>query len=368
MPAPGATSLFSPDGRALAATLLCLAAMSAWADTATVTQEAAHVASTTAKTISAATVPSTAVAATASERSQIATAPTHVATTAHHAAVTLRDDHGHTITLTAPARRAITAAPHATELVYAAGAGSYLAGTAQGSNYPPAVLSLPSIGTTLRPNLEIATALQPDLLIAWQPAVPDPLGDLMQRQKVPVFYSDPRTLAEIPEAVETMGSLFGTEAQAAPAAKALRARLAALSARYEHLAPVRVFIQAGLQPIYTLNGRSIVSDALRLCGGINVFAETNTLAPQVSLESVLAARPDAVVAGSAGPNDARSNLQAWQRHGLPAAQLGYVFSVDADALYRPGPRLIDVTEKLCEDLDQVRAQRPLPSGPAEPGR
>ncbi|WP_415808892.1 cobalamin-binding protein [Bordetella muralis] len=359
MPASIATRLFSLDGRALAATLLCLTTMSARADTATVPQAAAHVGSTTAKTISAAAVPSTAVAARASERPQIATADAHVATTAHRATITLRDDHGHIITLPAPARRAITAAPHATELVYAAGAGSYLAGIAQGSNYPSAALALPSIGTTLRPNLEIATALQPDLLIAWQPAVPDPLADLMRRLKVPVFYSDPRTLDEIPDAVETMGRLFGTEGRAIPAAEALRARLAVLSARYTHLAPVRVFIQAGLQPIYTLNGHSIVSDAVRLCGGINAFADISTLAPQISLESVLAARPDAVVAGSAGPDDARSNLQAWQQHGLPAAQQGYVFSVAADALYRPGPRLIDVTEKLCEDLDQVRAQRSL---------
>jgi|GEM_PF-321084 len=324
-----AIGLFGLCGRVLAAALFCLTGTSAGADTAAVAQDVGHDASTAA----------------------------------HRAAITLRDDHGHTVTLAAPARRAITAAPHATELIYAAGAGSHLAGTAQGSNYPPAALSLPSIGTTLRPNLEIATALQPDLLIAWQPAVPDPLGDLMQRQKVPAFYSDPRTLAEIPEAVETMGRLFGTETQAVPAANALRARLAALSARYTHLAPVRVFIQAGLQPIYTLNGRSIVNDAVRLCGGINVFAKTNTLAPQVSLESVLAERPDAVIAGAIGPDDARTNLQTWQRHGLPAAERGHVFSVEADALYRPGPRLIDVAEQICQDLDQVRSQRPAAKPP-----
>jgi len=269
--------------------------------------------------------------------------------------ITLHDDQGRQIILPGPARRAITATPHATELVYAAGAGAYLAGTAQGSNYPAAALALPSIGTTLRPNLEIATALRPDLLIAWQPAVSDPLGNLMQRLNVPVFYSDPRTLAAIPDAVETMGHLFGTEAQATPAAQALRARLQALSTRYAHRSPVRVFIQAGLQPIYTLNNRSIISDAIRLCGGINVFAQAPTLAPQISLESVLAARPDAIIAGAIGPDDERTNLQAWQQRGLPAAQRGYVFSLNEDALYRPGPRLIDMAEKICADLDRVRS-------------
>lgn len=268
--------------------------------------------------------------------------------------ITVRDDQGRAVTLAAPARRAITAAPHATELVYAAGAGRYLAGTAQGSDYPPAAHALPSIGDSLRPNLERAAALRPDLLIAWQPAVPDPLCQLMQRLGVPVYYSDPRTLAAVADAVENLGRLFGTEAQAAPAAAALRARLAALAARYAGRRPVRVFIQAGLQPIYTLSGASIVSDAVRLCGGVNVFAAAPILAPQISLESVLAARPDAVVAGTLGAADTRASLQAWQQRGLPAALRGHVFGIDADSLYRPGPRLVDATEQLCAALDSVR--------------
>ncbi|MCH3719216.1 hypothetical protein LZB68_09045, partial [Campylobacter lari] len=90
---------------------------------------------------------------------------------------------------------------------------------------------------------------------------------------VAVYYSDPQTLAAIPDAVERLGVLFGTEAQAGPAAQALRARLDALAARYAGRAPVRVFVQAGLDPIYTLNHASIVSDALRLCGGVNVFGD-----------------------------------------------------------------------------------------------
>jgi len=273
---------------------------------------------------------------------------------AHAGPITVRDDQGRQVTLAAPARRAITAAPHATELAYAAGAGRYLAGTALGSDYPAQARALPSIGDSLRPSLERVAALRPDLLIAWQPAVPDPLGDLMRRLDVPVYYSDPRTLAGVADAIENLGRLFGTEAQAAPAAAALRDRLAALSARYAGRAPVRVFIQAGLQPIYTLNGASIVSDAVRLCGGVNIFADAPALAPQVSLESVLAARPDAVVAGALDPADGQASLRAWRQRGLPAAERGHVFALDADSLYRPGPRLIDVAGQLCAALDEVR--------------
>lgn len=269
-------------------------------------------------------------------------------------AVQVRDDQGRTVSLAAPARRAVTLAPHATELVYAAGAGDHVIATIRGSDYPPAARQLPVIGDGTQPDPERVAAVRPDLLIAWQPGAAAPLARVMDKLGVPVFYSDPLTLAAIPDAVERMGALFGTEAQARPAAQALRARLEALAARYAGRRPVRVFVQAGLDPIYTLNDSSIVSDALRVCGGVNVFGQAPVVAPQVSLESVLAARPEAVLAGISHPKDAARNLAAWQALGLPAARLGHVYGVDADALYRPGPRLIDAAEAICADLDRLR--------------
>jgi len=264
------------------------------------------------------------------------------------------DDRNREVVLAASARRAVTLAPHATELVYAAGAGGYLIATVRGSDYPPAARDLPLIGDGTQPDPERVAAVRPDLLIAWQAAPAEPLARVMDKLGVPVFYSDPPTLAAIPDAVERMGVLFGTEPRARAAARDLRARLDALKARYAGRRPVRVFVQAGLDPIYTLNDSSIVSDALRACGGVNVFGQAPVVAPQVTLESVLAARPEAVLAGVSRPEDTPRNLAAWQALGLPAARLGHVYGIDADALYRPGPRLLDAAETLCADLDRLR--------------
>lgn len=269
-------------------------------------------------------------------------------------AIQVQDDRGRPIALQAPARRAVTLAPHATELIYAAGAGGFIVGTVLGSDYPPAARALPIIGDGTQPDAERVAAARPDLLIAWQPSAAEPLSRVMDKLGVPVFYSDPLTLDAIPGAVERMGTLFGTEPVANAAAADMRARLAALQARYAGRRPVRVFVQAGLDPIYTLNNTSIVSDALRLCGGVNVFGQAPIVAPQVTLEGVLAARPEAVLAGVSRREDTQANLAAWQAMGLPAARQGHVYGVDADALYRPGPRLIDAAETLCADLDRVR--------------
>lgn len=270
------------------------------------------------------------------------------------AAIRVQDDRDRSVVLAAPARRAVTLAPHATELVYAAGAGEHLVGTVRGSDYPPAALALPVIGDGTQPDAERVAAARPDLLIAWQPSAAEPLTRVMDKLGVPVFYSDPLTLAAIPGAVERMGVLFGTEREANAAARDMRARLDALRTRYASRRPVRVFLQAGLDPIFTLNDTSIVGDALRICGGVNVFGQAPIVAPQVSLEAVLAARPEAVLAGVSRPEDTPKNLAAWQAMGLPAARQGHVYGIDADALYRPGPRLIDAAEAICADLDRLR--------------
>ncbi|OZI31772.1 cobalamin-binding protein [Bordetella genomosp. 10] len=272
--------------------------------------------------------------------------------------ITVTDDQGRDVTLARPARRVITLAPHATELVYAAGAGDAMAGTIAGSDFPEAARQVPSIGDGTQPNVERVAALRPDLVIAWLPGATEPLMPTLKTLGVPVFFSDPRTLAAIPDEVETLGRLLGTETAAAKEAASLRARLAKLAERYRGRPPVRVFIQAGSNPLYTLNKRSIVNDAIRICGGVNIFADAPATAPQVGLETVMAERPDAVVSGVSGIEDLRALASAWKQTRLPAALAGHVYGVDADMLYRPGPRLVDAAEALCQVLDQARAPVP----------
>lgn len=75
-----------------------------------------------------------------------------------HAALSARDDDGHTVTLAAPAQRVISLAPHATELVFAAGGGSRLVGTVTYSDYPAAARAVPRVGDNKALDLEIGRA------------------------------------------------------------------------------------------------------------------------------------------------------------------------------------------------------------------
>ena len=255
---------------------------------------------------------------------------------AQTAPIRVQDDRGRAVVLAEPARRAVTLAPHATELVYAAGAGDRIAATIRGSDYPPAARALPVIGDGTQPDAERVAAVRPDLIIAWQPAAAEPLVRVMDKLGVPVYYSDPQTLADIPPRWNGWASC------SAPGPGSARRQGAARTAGPAGRAPCRPPAAAGLHPGRAGSHLHAESDQHRQRRPALVRRRQRLRrlarggAPGVA-GSVLAARPDAVLAGVSRQEDKANNLAAWRKLGLPAAQAGHVYGIDADALYRPGP-------------------------------
>jgi iron complex transport system substrate-binding protein len=277
---------------------------------------------------------------------------------AARAEVTVIDDTGKRVTLPRPARRVISMAPHVTELLFSAGGGKRIVGAINYSDHPPEARAIPTIGSDSQIDLERVVALKPDLLIVWQSGNTARQIEQLERLGIPVFRSEPRTLEQVAASIERFGQLLGTQAQAGGAAAAYRSELARLAARYGQRPTVRVFYQVWDQPLYTLNGKQIVSDAIRLCGGRNVFADLPVVAPEVGVEAVLQQDPEAIVAGDEhAPGDRGVNI--WKAYrSLQAVQRNNLFALDGELLTRPGPRTVLGAAQLCEKLELARRHRP----------
>jgi iron complex transport system substrate-binding protein len=270
-------------------------------------------------------------------------------------AVTVRDDAGNAVTLDKPAARVISMSPHVTELLFAAGGGSRIVGAVSYSDYPEAAKSIPRIGSNREIDLERVISMKPDLVVAWMHNSSERQIEMVRKLGVPVFLSDPQTLEGIPENVMRLGRLMGTEAGAGAAAADLRNQLAGLRARYAGRPAVRTFYQVWDKPLYTLSGKHIITDALRLCGGENIFDKLTVTAPVVSVEAVLQADPEAIV-GTAEKN--YGGVSLWKPYAsLRATRMDNLFTVDGDLLNRAGPRMIAGTAVLCEKLELARQHR-----------
>ncbi len=273
------------------------------------------------------------------------------------AAITVVDDSGARVTLARPAQRVISLAPHVTELLFAAGGGARIVGAMNYSDYPEAAKKIPLVGSNSQLDMERVIALKPDLLVVWQSGNTARQLEQLRQLKVPVFYSEPQKLEQVAESLVRLGQLLGTEASAQQAAAAFRIRIADLRARYGKRAPVRVFYQIWDKPLYTLNGKHIVSDAIALCGGENIFGKLHVKAPEVSLEAVIQEDPEVIFGGERhDPQDAGLNI--WKPYqGMLAVKRGNLFNLGGELLTRAGPRMAEGAAEMCQKLELARQRR-----------
>lgn len=273
----------------------------------------------------------------------------------------------------AEAMRVVTLSPHLTELVCAAGGCGELIAVSAYSDYPDEVKKLPQISNGFSVNYESLLALKPDLVFAWQGGTPETAVARLRELGLRVEVIKASRLDEVATALETIGRDLGTPDAARVAADAYRRRLAGLRNRWRNEPPVRVVYQIGTDPAYSINAQSPISDALRLCGGINVFDGMAQIAAPIGGEAMLAARPDVVFYAASEDSDA---IRSYWHH-LPGNTVGgrdTFFAVNGDWLSRATPRLLDGVEQVCGILDRVRrlppaaGSRALPSAPAAPNR
>jgi len=280
--------------------------------------------------------------------------------TVAHADLVFKDDTGQEVRLKAPAKRIITLAPHAAESLYAAGAGDKLVGTVDYSDYPPEAKKVLRVGGYSRIDLEAVAALKPDLVLAWESGNNMTQVGKLKALGLTVYVSQPNTIDNIANQLERLGQLAGTEAVANAAAERFRQRLDAIRKANAGKHKVRVFYQIWKTPLMTVGGPQIITDAIKLCGGENVFGHLKPMAPNVTVEAVLEADPEAIVA--TGMGDAKpewlNDWDKWTR--MTAVKRNNLFHINPDIMQRHTPRILDGTEKLCAHLDVARSRRPTP--------
>ncbi len=254
------------------------------------------------------------------------------------------------------AARVVTLAPSLSELVCAAGACGHLVGVTAYSDFPASLKALPQVGDAFAVNLEAVLALKPDLVLAWDGGTPPDRVARLRKLGLRVEWLKVEHLDEIGNALETIGQWLGETNEAHAAAESYRQRLAALRLQHRGDTPIRAVYQIETAPAYVINGASPISEAMAICGGVNVFAKLPHLADPVGAEAMLAAAPEVVLYG--GEENAAKMQSYWQRlASTPAVRSGNIFAVNASLLSRATPRMLAGIEEVCARFDDARKKR-----------
>ncbi len=144
------------------------------------------------------------------------------------------DDTGQAVVLSKPAQRIIALYGAYNEILAEMGLLDRLVGRTKADTQPPEIMAKPSIGTHMRPNVEMILGLKPDLIIqdaGAQDAMPG--LDQLRQQGVPVAVFHPDTFNSLFAVIQRLGVLTGEPGRAEALTKKLQDKLAAVAARLE---------------------------------------------------------------------------------------------------------------------------------------
>ncbi len=254
----------------------------------------------------------------------------------------------------AQAKRIVALSPHLVENLYVIGAGEQLVGTLEHADYPEEAKAVPRIGGYYGVQMEKLLALKPDLVLVWQGGNRAEDIAKMRELGLKVVLSKTERIEELPDQLRELGRLTGRRARAEQVAAHVEQRLQALRQRYQDAEPLDVFYQLWPDPMMTVGKNTLISRLVEICGGRNVFADSATDYPQISMENLMAAAPQAVVIPDeqSGESEAKFPWAAWPD--IPAVKSGNLIHVNGDLLHRFSPRLLDGLEELCRKMDTAR--------------
>ena len=264
----------------------------------------------------------------------------------------------------AQSARIVSTFPSVTETLFALGAGDRVVGVSNYCRYPPAVLSLPKVGTFIKPDPEKIALLRPDLVIIDKSAT----GLAERLTALGIHHAGVKlgSLAEVYSMIRDIGAAIGSPERAEKLNASIGSRLNTIRRETGHSRRPSVLIVIGRTPgqltgLIAVGPAAYLGEELEIAGGRNVLTETAIDYPHISLETVERLNPDVILdlslmgnADNDPATDERINeriKEPWLSHReLNAVRRGAIFGLTSEPLTTPGPRVVDAVELLQKTI------------------
>jgi iron complex transport system substrate-binding protein len=255
--------------------------------------------------------------------------------------LTLTDDEGTELQLSAAPQKIVSLTPATTEILFAIGAGDQtIAKVEDITPYPPAADSLPVVATFNGVDVEKIVSLGADLVIAGGNNLtkPDAIAQL-RRANIPVLVVYAPDLAGVLADVELVGDAVGQGPAARDLTVSMQAGFDQVAAATQGLLTPRTFYEIdAFKEIYGPEKDSFIEAMVSLAGGTPITADAG--APSIPLEKLVAADPEVIVLGDAAYGTTPEIVAKRPGWGtMTAVKTGAIRPADDVLITRPGPRL-----------------------------
>lgn len=259
--------------------------------------------------------------------------------------------------------RIVSLAPSTTEILFALGLGDKVAGVSQFCNWPPEAKKLPKMGGLMNPNYEAIIAAKPDLVIVFDD-MPES-ENKFRTMGIETLAIKHDTISDILDAIGAIGRRCGKEQAAQSMVENISNKIHAIESRNQTQNRPKVLISighdysqdAGAMPknIYIAGNDGFYSEIIKLAGGQNAY--TGSIPdPAVNFESIVSMNPQIIIdiLPPANANtDGETVKKQWQNlSDIDAAKNDRIYVFSEDYMSIPGPRFINIIEKIAEAIGQ----------------
>jgi len=260
--------------------------------------------------------------------------------------------------------RIVSLAPSVTETLFALGVGEEVVGVSQYCDYPPAVLKLPRVGTFITPNIEAIVALQPTLVIGLSTVSDLREFRALRAMGIALLMVDDASVEAIERSIVAVGEGVGKPDVARKLAASLNDHLQSVAARMKAEPSRSVLMVVGHQPMVAVGRPNFLDELLALAHADNIAASANQGWPRLSLEYIVATRPDVILDGQMG-DDPATPSHFWDSYpSIPAVANHRVFGYPEDPTLHPGPRIGLTLEFLAHRIHpEAYHEHPATEGP-----
>jgi iron complex transport system substrate-binding protein len=270
--------------------------------------------------------------------------------------VSVRRSDGQDLVVEQPVERIVSLSPGATEIIYALGAESRLAGVDNQADYPEAARNFQPKVDAFEPNVEAIAALDPDLVIVANDS--SGIVGALDRLDIPVLYLDldteVKSIDDVFGQIGLIGRLTGTEERAIGIITDLSARRDAIEDALEGLPQTdgpTVYHELD-DTFYSVSDQTFIGNLYRTLKARNIARDGGGVAyPQLTQEAIIAENPEIIVLADEEFGVTIESVR--QRPGwasMDAVRENRIYAIDPDIISRPGPRIIDALEALARNF------------------
>lgn len=252
-------------------------------------------------------------------------------------------------------QRIVALQPADCEVLFAIGAGDLLVGRGEYCDYPAEVLEVPSVQSGFETNYEQIIALAPDVVILTKMAQSVEDIKKLEEAGITVIVSDAQSIQGVYSAISMLGQITGKADEAAELVASMTLSFAELAEKAKDKEGGSVYFEVSPLAfgLWVAGAGTFMDEIATILNLKNAFDDIAGW-QAISEEQVLTRDPDIIVTTTMyfgeGPTPVEELTGRTSWDSLKAVKNGRVFNADADAITRPGPRLVEAAQAFYDFL------------------